>query len=46
MMNQACGHQRIGSVGRFFTGRFTLKPGLGGTQVYRKKRALKRKEVD
>jgi hypothetical protein len=32
--------------GRFFTGRFTLKPGLGGTQVYRKKRAIKRKEVD
>jgi hypothetical protein len=38
--------KRIGLVFRFFTGRFTLKPGLGGTQVYRKKRVIKRKEVD
>jgi hypothetical protein len=33
---------RIG-IGWFFTGRLFAKPGLGGTQVYRKKRAFWKK---
>jgi hypothetical protein len=40
------GIQRIGSVQMVSHRPFCYKPGLGGTQVYRRKRVLKEKEVD
>jgi len=43
MMNQSLDIRGLDRFGRFFTGRLNFRPGFGGTQVYRKKRALKRK---